>query len=128
MKKVMRLMLVPILMILTAPAYSDPVSMFLKCEQDDEASRLDLETVASKMLKAAKGMKGGEKMEIYINYPVVAHMGDTDFALILVFPSVTEWGVFMDGFEGSAMQKLNTEWDELAACPNSALMKTKKIK
>ena len=127
MKKVMRLMLVPILMILTAPAYSDPVSMLLKCEQDDDASRKDLEAVASKMLKAVKGMKGGKNMQINLHYPVVAHMGETDFALVLIAPSITDWAMFMDDIDGSELQKLNAEWDELASCPNSTLMKTKKI-
>ena len=128
MKKIIRLMLVPMLMILAAPAYSAPVSMFLKCGQDDEASRKDLETVASKWLKAAKGMKGGENLELYLHFPVVAQMGEYDFAFVLVAPSATDWGTFVDGYEGSAeIQKLDKEWDELASCPDSALWKTIKI-
>ena len=127
MKKIMRLMLVPMLMILAAPAYSAPVSMFLRCEQDDEASRKDLETIASKWLKAAKGMKGGENLEIYLHFPVVAHLPDTDFVLVLKTPSIKEWGIFFDGYEGSEAQKLDKEWDELTACPNSALWKTVKV-
>ena len=127
MKKVIRLMLVPMLMILTAPAYSDPVSMFLKCGQDDEASRKDLETVAAKWLKAAKGMKGGENLEVYLHFPLVAQMGEMDFAFVLVAPSIMEWGVFFDGYQGSEAQKLDKEWDELATCPNSSLWKTVKV-
>ena len=127
MKKVMRLLLVPMLMILAAPAYSDPVSMFLKCEQDDDPTRKDLETVALKWLKAAKGLKGGEKLGLYLHFPVVAQMGAYDFAFVLVAPSATEWGVFMDGYAGSEAQKLDKEWDELASCPDSALWKTIKI-
>jgi len=116
------------LMILTAPAFSAPVSHFLKCEQDDDASRKDLETLASKWLKAAKKIKGGENLEAYLHFPVVAQMGKTDFALVLVAPSIKEWGEFADGYEGSAeVQKLDKEWDELAACPNSALWKTIKV-
>ena len=127
MKKIIRLMLVPMLMILTAPAFSAPVSMFLRCGQDDEASRKDLETVASKWLKVAKGMKGGENLEVYLHFPVVAQMGETDFAFVLVAPSIMEWGVFMDGYEGSEAQKLDKEWDELATCADSALWKTVKV-
>jgi len=120
-------MLVPMLMLLSAPAYSTPVSMFLKCGQDDEASRKDLETVAAKWLKAAKGMKGGENMEVYLHFPAVAQMEEMDFAFVLVTPSIMEWGVFMDGYEGSEAQKIDKEWDELATCPNSALWQTVKV-
>lgn len=127
MKKAIRLMLVPMLMTLTAPAYSDPVSMFLRCGQDDEASRKDLETVASKWLKAAKGMKGGKNLKVYLHFPVVAQMGEMDFAFVLVAPSIMEWGTFMDGYQGSEAQKLDKEWDELATCADSALWKTVEV-
>ena len=127
MKEVIRLMLIPMLMILTTPAFSAPVSMFLKCGQDDAASRQDLEAVASKWLKAAKGMKGGKNLEVYLHFPVVAQMGELDFAFVLVAPSIMEWGIFFDGYEGSEAQKLDKEWDELATCPNSSLWKTVKV-
>ena len=127
MKKIMRLMLIPILLILAAPASADPVSMFLRCGQDDEASRKDLETVASKWLKAAKGMKGGENLQVYLHFPIVAQMGEMDFAFVLMAPSIMEWGVFMDGYPGSEASKVDKEWDELATCPDSALWKTVKV-
>ena len=127
MKNIIRLMLVPMLMILAAPAYSDPVSMFLQCEQEDEVSKKDLETVAAKWLKAAKGSKGGENLELSLHFPVVAHLPNTDFVLVLRFPSTTQFGVFFDGYQGSAAQKLDKEWDEITACPNSALWKSIKV-
>ena len=120
-------MLVPMLMILTAPAYSAPVSMFLKCGQDDDASRKDLETVASKWLKAAKGMKGGKNLEVYLHFPIVAQMGEMDFVFVMVAPSIMEWGIFMDGYQGSEAQKFDKEWDELATCADSALWQTLKV-
>lgn len=128
MKTVIRLALVTLMMAIAAPAYSDSFSMFLKCEQDDDATPQALEAVASKWLKAANSMKGGENIKVFLNFPVVAAMGDTDLALVIVTPSLAEWGVFMDGYEGSAAQQLDTEWDELAACPDSALMKSVQVK
>ena len=127
MKKVLRLLLVPMLMMLAAPAYSAPVSMFLKCGQDDAATRKDLETVASKWLKAAKSAKGGENLEVYLHFPIVAQMGEFDFALVIKAPSIADWGVFMDGYEGSEAHKIDKEWDELSTCPDSSLWKTIKI-
>jgi len=128
MKTIIRLVIVSLMMVIAAPAYSESFSTFLKCEQDDDASSQDLQAVASKWLKAAKQMKGGDKLEVYLHFPVVAQMGETDFAFVLVAPSLAEWGVFMDGYEGSAAQGFDKEWDELAACPNSALFRSVKIK
>ena len=127
MKKIIQLMLVPMLLILATPAYSTPVSMTLKCGQDDEATQKDLETAATKWLKAAKGMKGGENVELYLHFPVVAQMGEIDFSFVLTAPSIVEWAVFMDGYKGSEAQKLDKEWDELATCADSALWKTIKL-
>ena len=127
MKKVIRLLLVPMLMTLAAPAYSDPVSMFLQCSQDDAATRKDLETVASKWLKAAKSAKGGENLELYLHFPIVAKMGEFDFAFVIKAPSIADWGVFMDGYQDSEAHKFDKEWDELATCPNSSLWKTIKV-
>ena len=73
-------------------------------------------------------MKGGENLEIYLHFPVVAQMGETDFAFVVTVPSLEEWGIFMDGYEGSAAQKFDKEWDELAACPDSALFRSMKVK
>ena len=120
-------MLVPMLLILATPAYSTPVSMFLTCGQDDEATQKDLETVATKWIQAAKGMKGGKNIELYLHFPIVAQMGETDFAFVMVAPSITEWAVFMEGYKGSEAQKLDEEWDELATCADSALWKTVKL-
>ena len=46
-------------------------------------------------------MKVGENLELYLHFPVIASMGETDFAFVLVAPSLAEWGVFMEGYEGS---------------------------
>jgi hypothetical protein len=128
MNAIMRLILVSVLMVVAGPAYSDSFSQYLICEQDDDASSQDLEALASKWLKAARGMKGGDKLQVYLHFPVVAQMGEADFSFVLTAPSLEAWGVFMEGYEGSAAQKMDAEWDELAACPNSALFRTVKVK
>lgn len=127
MKTVIRLLIVSIFMLAATPAWSASFSQFLKCEQDDDASAEDLQAVASKWLKAAKAMKGGENLEIYLHFPVVAQMGEHDFAFVLTAPSLAEWGTFMDGYQGSEAQKFDPEWDELAACPDSAMFRSVKV-
>jgi hypothetical protein len=54
-------------------------------------------------------------------------MGATDFAFILNIPTLEEWGKFMDGYRGSPAAALDKEWDELAACPDSAMFLSVKV-
>lgn len=117
------------LMIVAAPAYSGSVVHIFDCEQDEEATRGQLEAVAAKWLKAAKGQKGGEQFEAYLNFPRAAAMGEGDFTLVLIAPSFAEWGTFIDGYEGSAAaHEVDAEWDELADCPDSSLWESVAIK
>lgn len=124
-----RLMLVSLLTILAAPAFSaEAFSTFLKCEQDDDASNQDLLDVASKWLAAAKKQKGGANIKVSLHFPVVAQMGETDFSFVISAPSLAEWGMFMDAYDDSPASKFDKEWDELAACPDSALIRSVAVK
>ena len=124
MNRIVRLMLASMLMMGAVPAFSDTYSQFLRCEQDDDATPEALQAVASKWLKAAKAQKGGANLRVALHFPVVATMGEMDFAFVINSASLTEWGTFMDGYEGSPAQKFDTEWDELASCPDSSLVRS----
>jgi len=110
------------------PGLSNSIAMFLTCEQEDDATKADLNALASKWVKTAKTMKGGENIEVYLQFPVVAKTNAADFAVVITSPSLTEWGTFMDGYEGSDLEDLDTEWDDLASCPDSALFKSVHVK
>jgi hypothetical protein len=59
MKTIVGLMLVFMLMITAAPAYSAEVVQIYNCEQDEDATDGDIKALAAEWLKAAKKMKGG---------------------------------------------------------------------
>ncbi len=127
MKTVIRLIIVSILLLVAAPAYSGSALQVFACQQDENASEAQLEAVASAWLKAAKAMKGGENMEVYLNFPTAAYMGENDFMFIMILPNFAEWGVFMDGYKGSPASKVDAEMGELADCPDSSLWESEKI-
>lgn len=128
MKNFIKIMLLPILLILVAPVYAGTAVHVLHCEQDDDASNKDLNNLMSAWLKDAKTMKGGKGLEVYLYFPIAAQMGETDFMVLIKAPSVSEWGQFMDGYEGSAAQSHDADWDELAACADSSLWQSVTIK
>ena len=127
MKIIIRLAIVCILLLVAAPAYSGSALQVFACQQDENATEAQLEAVASAWLKAAKLMKGGENLEVYLNYPSAAQMDENDFMFILIAPSFSEWGVFMDGYKGSPASKVDAEMGDLADCPDSSLWESEKI-
>ena len=124
---IMRLMLVSLLTMVAAPAYSDSVLDIFMCQQDEDATEEDLVAIASKWLKAVKGTKGGAQMDLYLRFPVVAEMGENDFAVVLVAPSLEEWARFVEGVEESEVGNLEEKFDELADCPDNSLWDIVKV-
>jgi len=61
-----------------------------------------------------------------LHFPV-AGASETDFAFVLNVPPASEWGIFVDNYKGSAAQQLDVEWDELAVCPDSSLIRSIRI-
>ena len=129
MKKIMGLMIVAVMLIVAAPAYSTRVSQVFSCEMEDDATEDQVNAGAAKWLKAAKGMKGGANLEAWVYYPVAVNdMGDNDLLFIVVAPSFEEWGVFWDNYEGSPAAKIDKENLEIVACPDSALWESIPVK
>jgi hypothetical protein len=127
MKIIVGLMLVLMLMIVAAPAYSAEVVQIYDCEQDEDATDEDIKALAAEWLKAAKKMKGGERLEVYIRHPIVAQIGENDFTFVLRVPSLEEWSVFTSGYEGSALEIIDDKLDELCDCPGSTLWEIQKL-
>ena len=128
MRNAMRWTLACLFLIVAAPAWSASVVDIFMCQQDEEATKADLERVAKNWLAAARSMDGGADLELYLRFPVVASIGNSDFAAVLVAPSLEMWGKFMDGFEGSPAAKVGKEeFSELADCTDNQLWEVIKI-
>ena len=128
MKKIIRLLLFPVLMALATQAWSSTVVQIYSCAQEENASEEQIEAHVSKWLKAAKKTKGGEHLEVQLYFPMAAQMNQHDFMLVLTAPSFADWGVFMDGQHDSEHGQIEDEFTDLAACPDSALFESITIK
>jgi hypothetical protein len=127
MKIIVGLMLVFMLMIVAAPAYSAEVVQIYNCEQDENATDGAIKAVATEWLEAAKKMKGGEQLEVYVRFPIVGHMGEKDFTFVLRAPSLEQWSIFTSGYKGSALEEIDDRLDELCDCPDSSLWELEKL-
>ncbi len=127
MKVFLRLMFISVLVILAAPAWSDAALHTILCEQDDEMTDEKVEAVSAEWLKAARTIKGGENLELYLNFPVAAKVGEVDIALIIITPSFAEWGAFMDNYPGSAAEAVDEKYADGLDCGNGTLWESLKI-
>jgi len=119
-------MFVTTLMMLASSAFGTVVQIY-SCEQDEATTDDQLEAMASEWLKAAKTVKGGENLELYLTFPIAASAGEIDVQFVLYVPNFAEWGAFIDNYNGSAAQKIDNKYEDDLDCTKSTLWDRIKI-
>lgn len=127
MKTLIQVMAIAMLMVFASPAYSEAIQIF-NCEYEGEATEDDVREMASKWLKAAKTMKGGENLQVAIRFPVAASVDDIDFKFVVVTPDFAEWGAFTDAYELSDLQEIDDELFKVANCNDASLWEGEMVK
>jgi len=127
MKVFMQLMFISMLMILAAPAWADAALHTVLCEQEEGMTDEKVEAISAEWLKAARTIKGGENLDLYLNFPIAAKVGEVDVALIIITPSFAEWGLFMDNYPGSAAEAVDEKYADGLDCGNGTLWESLKI-
>ena len=119
MNKLFRLMIISVLLLVAAPTWADDVRHVYHCVQEPEAHDDALAEIASEWLAAARGMKGGENIEVFVHFPVAADVGEVDFLFVVVAPTFEEMGMFLHAYDGSPLEEIDDRFDQLASCANS---------
>jgi len=130
MKTFTRSILISLLLIFAAPAYSGDMQaiQIFNCEFNDDATAEQVLSMASTWLKAANGMAGGKNLKAIIRFPVAeGGDGEGDFRFVITTPTFAEWGAFTDAYEGSAAAKVDEEFGDLADCTSSTMWEGLKI-
>ena len=120
MKTLIRVMAIAMLMVFASPAYSEAIQIF-NCTYEGEATEDDVMDIASKWLKAAKTIKGGENLRVAIRFPVAASVDEIDFKFVALTPTFAEWGAFTDAYELSKLQEIDDELFKVANCGESSI-------
>jgi hypothetical protein len=128
MKAFLGVIFVSILLMLAAPVSADLATYIVLCDQDEEVTDDQVEAYTAEWFKAAKGVKGGENLELYLNFPIAAKSGEVDFAMMLIAPNFGEWGDFMDNYPGSAAEDIDDKYEDDVDCGDGALWESLKIK
>lgn len=128
MKTFLSFIIVLMLTVMAAPVYASPAVQIFACEEGENATEEKMEELASKWLKAARSMKGGENLRAFIYYPSVANLKGGDLLFMVMAPSHAEWGQFWDGYKDSPAEKADAEARGIVICPDSNLFEVVEIK
>ena len=130
MKRTLGWMLALTLLLVGTPVFAGEVVQMWKCEMDDDISEEEVKANAAEWLKAARTMKGGERLEAYVYFPVAVNaIGEADVWFVVTAPSFEEWGRFWDNYSGSpAVAEMERQHNEKIVCPDSALWESIEIK
>jgi len=127
MKIMTKTILASLMLILFGVANADVVQVW-QCNLHDGKTEADIMKVSSAWLAAAKSMKGGDKIKVFHDFPLVANAGDGGFGFIMIVPNVETWGIFTGGYENSAAAKADVSWGEVATCKGSNLWNSVPVK
>lgn len=131
MKSITRTILISVLMIFSTPAFSNPdlqTIQIFNCNFNDDATTEQVMKMASKWLKAARTVEGGENLNAFIRFPVAEGDSDIDFKFVITTPTFKEWGAFTDAYEGSAASKVDDEHEDVADCFKSTIWEGIQVK
>jgi hypothetical protein len=110
-----------LMLLFTAPVYADNVVQIWNCTLNAGKTTADIIALSSAWLKAAKGMEGGEDLDVSLEFPMAANVSDSSFNFVLIAPDAKVWGVFNADYEGSAAADVDATWFETASCSSSSL-------
>ena len=110
--------------LLATSSYADSIVHIWNCKLNDGKTTENLAAVTSDWLKAAKTMEGGGALELYLEFPEAAAVGDGSFSFVLVAPDTKTWGLFMNDYPESPAAKADEAWGEVATCSGSSLWRS----
>lgn len=122
------LIIVSILMMAAAPAWSDAAMHVILCDQDEDVTDDQVEDIALEWFTAAKKIEGGENLRFLMNFPVAAKSGEVDLAMMLIAPNFKQWGEFMDNYPGSEAENIDDKYEDELDCGDGTLWESVEIK
>jgi hypothetical protein len=127
MKLITRILLFAIFMGSFSLANAKSIEVW-NCNLNDGKTFDDLQVASSAWLAATKSMEGAEGIEAFHEYPVVTNAGDGGFNFVVISPDLEIWGKLAKAYPGSASQKADEVWGEVATCKGNSLWFSEKIK
>jgi hypothetical protein len=99
------------------------------CEMSPGITEADVDAMAQHKLEAIRQMPGGENAKVQILWPAaVSNMGTTDFWIVWIFPSFSDWGKLWDAYEDDTpLARGDDATEGKVECPDSMIWETHAI-
>lgn len=107
---------------LASPANADSILQIWECSINEGHTDEEMMKLSKDWLDAAKGMEGGADFDVTIEFPVVTGDNANTFNFVLSAPDLKTWGLFNNGYLGSAVSAVDEKFVEVAACDGSVLL------
>jgi hypothetical protein len=127
MKSIIKFLIVTLFAGAFSLANADVVEVW-RCQLNDGKTTDDLNAASSAWLAAVKSMDGGTEVQGFHNFRVVANAADDEFMFISITPDLAVWGKLAAAYQGSAAQKADEAWAEVATCKGNSLWASEEIK
>ena len=127
MKKELSALLTTFIMFLfTAPAFGDSIVHTWTCKLHDGKSMDDMVDASSAWIKVVKSAEGGEKVKLFLEFPIAANTVDGTFNFVVIAdelgPMAITWSLTSD-----ILEDVEDTWWEFAACSGSSLWQSIEI-
>jgi hypothetical protein len=116
-----------------AAAFATPVQAnefehVWRCELNSGKSLDDARAAASAWLAAARSMKNGERMQVFIRYPIIVGGSENRFDFVVRAPSLAMWGAFYDTYDdGTPVADADLKFAEVAGCSGSEMWESIRV-
>ena len=108
-------------------AHADIIEVW-NCKLLDGKTSSDLQAASSAWLAAAKQLPGNKKIEVWHNYPVVANTPSRSFSFVTITTDIKAWGTAGQAYPGSAVEKADQAWTDVASCSGNSLWYSEQVK
>jgi hypothetical protein len=127
-KSIVRLVLISMLMLAAAPAYSGEAMQIWRCEIEDGTTEKAIKEHAEKWLAAAKKLNGAKDLKASVSFPVAVNAtGQIDMLFAIVAPDFESWGKFWDAYGDSEIAEMDSKFGSIN-CPDSVVWETFVVK
>ena len=67
-------------------------------------------------------MKNGERLQVFIRYPIIVSESENRFDFVVRTPSLAAWGAFYDTYDdGTPVADADAKFAEVARCSGSTM-------
>jgi hypothetical protein len=106
----------------SVPATANDFDHVWRCELKPGNTLDDARAVAHTWLAAARSMKHGERLQVFIRYPIIVSESENRFDFIVRAPSLAVWGAFYDTYDdGTPVADADLKFADVASCSGSTM-------